>query len=363
MKVTYRIGIRCLVLGIGLVSCKQQDKTSPVKRNIEEAVFANGSVTQKEEYLLSANTDGFIQDITIEEGDSVRVNELLVRINSDASEAQLDEAQKVYSDARRNISSASPQLSQIKIQIDQVQEQVILDKKNYNRYVQLRLLNSVSQLELEKAELQYKNSLSTLQALEKNLIEVRNTLQLNEERSLSQMRFLQIARDYSLLKSERNGVVLNVYKKRGELIKKGEVIAKIGSGAIVLKMFVAEEDISKIALGQQAKIQLNTYPEDIFDATVTNILPAFDETEQSYVVEARLKNAPEKLFSGTQLQANILVINRRDGLVIPTSYLLKEKYVLLDNGQQKQIVVGNKNKEWVEVLSGLTEKDVIVAPK
>jgi len=360
---SYQTPIALLLISLAFTSCKQTEKTSPIKKDVDEAIFANGSVSQEDEYMLTANTDGYIQKLTIDEGDKVQSGEELVTLNSDASNAQLKEAYDTYQDARQKISSNSPQLLQIQFQIDQAQEELAQNEKNYKRYVVLRRSNAVSPLELENAELQYKNSKNTVSSLKKNYDEMKESLKLNEQQSLSKVQYQQANKNYFSLKADKSGIVLNVYKTRGELVKKGDNIAKIGSGSFILKMYVAEEDISKVSLGQHAKIKLNSYPDDIFDAVITKIWPAFDQIEQSFVVEAQFTQRPDQLFYGTQFQADIITGHHENSLAIPTSFLIKGQYVQLENGTQKKIVIGNKNTEWTEVLSGLTEKDVIVATK
>ncbi|MEL6805879.1 MAG: transporter, partial [Bacteroidota bacterium] len=95
---------------------------------------------------------------------------------------------------------------------------------------------------------------------------------------------------------------------------------------------------------------------------VTRIYPGFDEAEQSYIVEAAFEQMPEKMFSGTQLQANIKVGGRQNVLIIPTSFLSRGSYVMLENGSEKQIATGSTNKDWTEVLSGLSPEDIILKP-
>lgn len=348
---------------LGLLSCSRQQEITPQHMTIQQAVFASGNLEQEDEYIISAAADGIIRELGIREGDYISKGELLARINSDVSNTQLQEARVVYRDAKQNSSADAPQLEQIKSQINQSRNQLNLDKINYQRYADLRGKNSVSQLEYEKAELQYKASQSSLQVLEKSYKQAQDALQLNADRSLQQVKTQQaILNDYSIL-ADKDGIVLDVLKKKGELVRKGEVIAKIGSGKNILKLFIAEDDITKLSIGQQAIVQMNNYTDTTFTASITRILPAFDETEQSFTAEAAFVNPPQFLLSGTQLQANIKQQGTKKVLVIPSAAVIRGKYVELKNGEQKEIKTGQKSGNWVEVKQGLTEKDIILLPK
>ncbi|MEO1415586.1 MAG: HlyD family efflux transporter periplasmic adaptor subunit [Bacteroidota bacterium] len=355
--IIYLIGLAVLT-----AACTQQEQTQPALKNIEDAVFASGYIEQEYNYTVSAKVDGILLSCPVKEGDSVTKGEIIATIENDVQNNQLQDALAVYADASQNASANSLQLQQIQTQIDQAKQQLAFDKENYVRYKDLREKNSVSQLEFEKIALQYQASQNNLESLEQNFAEVQKSLKLTEERSLVQVQTQRsMLKDYQLTTGV-SGQVINVFKKQGELARRGEPIAKIGSGQYLIKLFVSEDDITKVALGQWVATSINTYPDEAFRARVTRIYPGFDEAEQSYIVEAAFEQMPEKMFSGTQLQANIEVGGRQNVLMIPTSFLSRGSYVMLENGREKQIITGSTNKDWTEVVSGLSPEDIILKP-
>jgi multidrug efflux pump subunit AcrA (membrane-fusion protein) len=346
-----------------LVSCKKRETISPVRKNLTEAVFASGHVEQENNYTVSAKVEGIILSIPIKEGDSVLKDDVIALIEDDIQKNQLQDAQVLYEDALSNASTDSPQLQSIMVQIDQAQKQLAFDEENYLRYKELRKKESVSQLDLEKAELQFKASNNNLTALQKNYNEAKKAAELNVQRSRVQVHTQNVMlKDYTLATKE-SGSVIKVFKKAGELVRRGEPIAQIGSGPYSIKLFVAEDDITNINVGYSVALQINTYPDKTFAATISRIYPAFDETEQSYIVEAQFIQLPEKMFSGTQLQANIKTKHRTNVLVIPTKFVNKGNSVRFQNGEERKISTGSKNNEWTEILSGITENDVVVLPR
>lgn len=349
-----------VLIGVLMSACNSSEKTNPTRKNIEEAIFGSGFIEQDNEYIISSTVNGVIDSLPVKEGESVGIGNLIAILKSELQNTQLQDAYALYNDAQKNTTSNSPQLLQLQAQITQAREQLNLDKTNYDRYKDLRSKNSVSQLDLDRAELQYTTSNENLIILDKRYKETKDALQLNADRSRIQVDAQKaLLNDYRLT-ADQTGEVINVYKKKGELVRPGEAIAKIGSGAYLIKLYVSEDDISKVNVGQHVVVHLNTYPNRTFDAKVSKILPGFDEKEQSYVVEAVFDKMPPKMFSGTQLQANIAVDKRTDALIIPTSYLLKGRYVMMDDGSRREVVIGNRNSEWTEIISGLTENDVII---
>lgn len=354
----------CIIVALSLLSsCNSKETTTPTRKNIEDVVFASGYIEQENQYTVSASVDGILTTIPVSEGDKITNNTTVAIIKSDVQNNQVAEAQAVYNNATTNASSNAPILQQIQTKINQAKSQLALDEINYERYKDLREKNSVSQLDFEKVELQYKASLSNLLELKDSYKTTEADLKLSEKRSLAQVNTQKAILDDYKLSSSISGTVINVFKKQGELIRRGEAVAEIGSGAFIIKLFVAEDDIKKVNLNQAVSVHLNTHPNETFKANISKIYPSFYTAEQSYVVEVQFDKVPNKIFSGAQLQANIETGSSKNVLVIPTAYIIRENKVILEKGEERTIKIGRKNSEWTELISGLSEEDIIVKPK
>lgn len=351
-----------LILSIS--ACDEAQTTvAPLYKTLQQSVFASGHLAQEDEYVIAATAEGIIQELNIREGDRVKQGSLLLRIKSEVLNTQLQDALAVHNDAVQNAQVFSPQLQQLQTQINLAKTQLEQDRLNYERYRDLRSKNSASQLELDKAEMMYKASSSNVQVLEKNFQQAQDALALNAKRSLLQVKTQQALLNEYNIRADKAGVVVNVYKKKGELVRKGEIIARIGSGPYLLKLFIAEEDITKVSIGQKLSVQMNNYPDTLFSAHLSKILPAFDQSQQSYLAEAVFEQVPPLLLSGTQLQVNIDLQDNKKILVIPSRALIRGQFVQLKDGGEKRIKVGQKLGKWVEIKAGLTTDDRIVLPK
>lgn len=343
-------------------SCKKKATTLPSRISIDEAVFASGYMEQEQTYNLSANADGILLDLPVKEGQTVGFHQRIATIQNDVQSNQVVDAQAVYQDAANSVLPGSPELQALSVQIAQATKQLSFDSENYQRYKELYAEKSVSKLEFEKYELQYTASKSNLKSLQENYKDMKSNLELNAERNRIQLNTQKNKlKDYFVYTTHK-GVVAQVFKKEGELVRKGETIAQVVSGNFIAKLLVSEDDIVKVIVGQKAALNINTYPNEVFMASVTKIYPGFDESEQSYTVEAIFDTFPPKMFNGTQLQANIEIGKRNAVLVIPSEYLIKGQFVKLDNGQERSVIIGSRTNEWTEIVSGLTETDVIRKP-
>jgi membrane fusion protein, macrolide-specific efflux system len=345
------------------LSCnKQAESTSPRRISIEESVFASGYMEQENTYALSANADGILLSLSSKAGLGVENGQRIAVIQNDVQSYQVSDAQVAYEDAAASASPGSPELQSLLVQIEQAKKQLSFDKENYQRFKELYAQKSVSKLEFEKYELQYVAAQNNLKSLEENYNDLQSTLKLNEARSRIQLNTQKgKLNDYYVFTSQP-GIITKVLKKEGELVRRGETIAQVASGDFIVKLFVAEDDIVKVNVGQSAALNINTYPNQVFMATVHKIYPGFDEGEQSYIVEAVFDKFPPKMFNGTQLQANIEVGKRENVLIVPSSYLIKGQFVKLESGEEKAVKIGSRTAEWTEIISGLSDKDIIVKP-
>jgi multidrug efflux pump subunit AcrA (membrane-fusion protein) len=357
----YRViiaGLIFIILAVILISFKSKQSTvSPVRKVIIDAVFASGYTINSDEYIVATKTEGFIQKSYVKEGDEVEVGELLFQLSGDVQSSQLENALAQYNDALTKTSPESPQKISLQTQIEQARSQVELDKKNYERHSSLIKTNAVSKYEFEKSKIQYEASVSELQVLEKSLEDLMNSLQLNLENAESH---LKIQKEYYgdyFIKSIKKGRVLNIYKEQGELAKRGEYLAKIGSGKTIAKLFIAEEDINRIKVGQKTKIALNTDKDKPVDAVISKIYPSFDVAEQSFILEADFIKEDNRILSNTQLQSNIIIAQKENALVIPSQYLRKDNKVILSDNTEVSVEIGIKSSNWVEILSGVNESN------
>lgn len=359
-----KIALLLLVAATILTGCNRTEETTPERKDIVDVVFASGSIIMEKNYLITAQTEGILSNSYVTEGDSVNTNELLFRIQNDPQEAMVASAAAGYNYAESNTKSSSLVWQKFKQQHIQLKNQLTNDSVQYMRYKNLYTSNAVSKAELDKAELTYTNRKADLKTLELTMSDTKKMLNIESLNAKATYLTQQNNNDQYILKSKYSGIVLSAPKIPGELIKRGETIAQIGAGKYLAKLLISENDINKIKTAQQVQIELNTSKNKSYSAVMTKVYPAFDATEQSFIAEAEFIENTPNLKVGTQLQANIIVGECKNALVIPSKYLMSDNKVMLaKNNEEIQITTGIITSEWVEVKSGLIENDIIKLKK
>lgn len=349
-------------------SCKPKyDSASPKMGPVTEAVFASGSIEPVDAYILTSLSDGFIVKAYVTENDLVHDGQVLFKLDNRQQHVQVNLAETNLQYARINAASNAPNLLQIKAQIDAARAKLYTDSVTLGRYQHLYATNSVSKQDYDNARLNYQSSLSNYRAQLASYKAAQDKAQQDYQTSQLQVQNAEAGNQYYNLTAIGNGRVYQIFKKEGELVRKGDQVAQLGNpDSIVVKLDVDEGSIDKIKLGQQALVELNTQKGKTYEARISKIYPHFDENTQSYKVEAKFVQDVPGLIAGTQLQANIITNRKDNAMLIPHSYLLKDNKVLKKDGKKADTVTiqpGIISDEWVEVLSGLNMNDKILKQK
>jgi len=359
-----KTSIRVLTIISGLAmlsSCgKKSAETKPIRKDITETVFASGILVPENQYNLTAQSEGYIVTLNFIEGDTVKKGSVLAVIDNKQNDYNAQSADALLSIAGSNISPDAPALKQAETNIGLAQLKLKQDELQAERYKKLLADKSVSKLEYENASLALENSKANLTSLHANY----NLLKQQAEQQLiiqkSQKGINSVFQGNNEIKAVIGGKIFQKLKQLGDYVRRGDVIAVIGNqNDIYAKLSIDETNISKIRLGQNAIIQLNTNKEKNYNAAVSEIYPAFDEQAQSFYCKVKFTDNLDFKISGTQLQANIVIGERKDVLVIPKNYLGYGNKVNIKGKGQTVIETGFISNDWVEITKGLDENSVI----
>jgi len=333
-----------------------------------EAVYASGIILPKEEYRVFAMADGTLSKIMVSEGDSVQSGQVLFHINNQQQQIRLNNAQEAYQIAQKNYDyTHSPVLKELETAIRVAQTQMQNDSVNYVRFKNLWQENATSKVEYDKYTLIYENSKNNFLLQKARYEKAKNDLLLNLQNTQSQVQLnAEINRDY-VAKSLFAGKVYEIYKEEGEAVRKGEIIALLGSHQqFYLQMSIDETDIDKIKIGQEVLVKVDMHKDKIFKAKVSKIYPRLNRQNQSFRVDAELdKEQVLEGFSGLTAEANIIIQNKAKALVIPKAYLLEKDSLWVEkDGEKKKIAIkkGIENFEWVEITQGLENNTKVLKP-
>lgn len=355
--------LTALIVVIIITACgKKTEETKPIRKDVTETIFASGVLEAKNTYSLTAQTDGYLEQINFDEGDIIPVGKVMAVIDNKENNFNTQSAEALYKIAKSNTYANAPALLQAKNTIVVNQTKMEQDKLQYQRYQKLWNENSVAKIDFENAELQYKTSKANYE----NAIENYKLLQQQAEQSVIsnkvQKNINEVLLNHNQIKAVVSGKVYKKYKQIGDYVKKGDIIAQIGEANIIYaKVNIDEGNIDKVKLGQKAVVQLNTNKNKIYEGQVAEIYPSFDESSQSFICKIALPKLPNTVIINTQLQANIIVSSTKNALVIPRNYIDFGGNVQI-KGKKEKTKVTTKfiSSLWVEIIDGIDENTTLL---
>lgn len=347
-----------------LFSCKKDKESIQISSgDITESVYASGKIKAIDQYQVYSTVNGILQTILVNVGDPVLKNQAIFEIDNVTSELNTENARLALDLSAENNRKGSDKLEEIELNVNLALEKLHLDSSLYFRQKKLWDQNIGTKLDLEQKELAYHNSVTNYQTSQRRFAQLQTQLQNELKRATVNYSINQkLSSDYSI-KSAMNGKVYDILKERGELVSPQTPLAVIGKAdSFLLEMFVDENDVIKVNLGQKVLVTMDSYKGQVMEAQVSKIYPIMNERTRTFIVEAYFIHPPAKLFPNLSVEANIIIQNKKNVITIPNNYMIDGKYVLLEDDEKREIKTGLKDYQKTEVLEGLKENEIIYKP-
>jgi RND family efflux transporter MFP subunit len=174
----------------------------------------------------------------------------------------------------------------------------------------------------------------------------------------------------SIITSPIDGIVTSVDAKIGETASVGKSVISLNSlQKYQIEVYISEPELSKVKLGDLAKINLDAYGTDVaFDANVISIDPAATMIKNipSYKLTLEFTKDDERIRAG--MNASISISGKIiQGLAIPSKSVIQrgaEKLVLKDSGNghavETLVKIGAVSMDgFTQITQGLNEDDRI----
>jgi len=343
-------------------SCSDSKEIQPINQDIKELVFASGQLEWDDSYNLTAQTDGVLQNANFEVGNNVNKGIIIATIDNQINQINAQVAREQLVISNENVSVNSPALQQLQQNIQFAESKYQQDKTQAERYVRLNEKNIGSRVEFENAQLAAKNSLSNWNSLKKQYAQVLQQAKLQQIATKGQLKNNLITKNYNSIMVTESGTIIKKLKNDGDYVRKGDVIATIANQQKVEAVLnVDENSIGKVKLGQTVFVKLNTNKTEVYNGKISEILSAFDQQTQSFICKVTFEEPITNALFGTQLEANILVGEKKEALLIPRNYMgFGNKVNVKGENENVAIKTGIISTDYVEVLGGIDKNTVLI---
>lgn len=354
--------INVAFLLIFFIGCKDKIVTiSPAEENITEAVYASGVIKSTDQYQVYASANGVVTELLVKEGDMVK-GAALMRLKNTTAQLNADNAGLAANYAAA--ASNTEKLRDLQNAIQLAKAKMENDASLLERQQTLWNKDIGTRNEVDRMELAYENSLTAYKNAKLKYADLQKQISFQDKQAQKNLSISKsIAADYTI-NSELDGKVYTLLVEKGEMVNMQSPVAVVGNaGSFTIELQVDEFDIARIKTAQQVLINMDSYKGEVFEAVITRINPLMNERSKSFTIEARFIKQPTALYPNLTCEANIIIQSKDKALTIPRNYLLDGDYVLLQNNEKRKVVTGLKDYQKVEIIKGLTAKDLIRKPE
>jgi HlyD family secretion protein len=279
-------GLAIILIAIAVVKGKNRKKGEEVQtekaelRTIKETVEASGKVFPKTEVKVSSDVSGEIVELYVKEGDSVRMGQILARVDPEAYNSQVERAQAGVNGAKSAVANARSQVESSKAQKAQIEAQLTNAREIHKRNEKLLKEGVVSQQDFEASLANVRSLEANYRAAEANIRSAEESIKSSEFQVRSAeatLKELNTTLKRTTVYATMSGIVSKLNVEKGERVvgtsmMAGTEILRIADlSEMEVQVEVTENDLPRIALGQVADIEIDAYLDRKFLGKIVEI--------------------------------------------------------------------------------------------
>lgn len=299
-----------------------QDLLTLSESTLARGPVISGSLQPVVKAELNAEVSGIVMQVLKDNGDLVKVGDVLVKLDQTTYRDKLLSAQEADRSAAVTLEQANRQLK---------------------RMQSLSKQSLVTQEGLEAAENKANQAQSDLASARARLVEARQLMEKTE------------------VKAPFSGVVATRKVSAGDTAQVGKgLMVLIDPASIRFEGYVAADRVGQVKVGNKVTFKVNGYSGQFFTGTVERINPLANESTRQVQLLVTMDLKEQSLVAGLYAEGHVEVQNS-DALMVPESALIREGdnsfvWQFANNELKKtEVKLGDKDERWgtQQVLSGV----------
>ncbi len=287
-------------------------------------ISAIGSLAPVQGVTISAEMEGVVQKIAVENGVSVKAGDLLLQLDSTVEDAQLKAAQA-------------------RLQWAQLQQK---------RAVELRDKNTVSQAEVDQANAGFNQAEAEVAALKATI-------------------------EKKAIRAPFDGRVGIRQVNLGQFVSRGQPLLPLQKlNPLFVNFTLPQRQLPQVAMGQTVRVVIDAFGDRSFAGKVVAINPEVDAATRNVSVQAQIENPDEMLRVGMFARVELEMPEAQSLVVLPATAIsyaaygnsvfviekMKDKDGKEYLGVRQQFVkLGDRRGDFVAVLEGVKPGEVVAS--
>ena len=348
---------------------------------LTQSISATGDILAEARVEVFPKIAGHLEELGVEEGDTVRAGQVIARIANAEFEARVDKAaaevEALQAEWAQMQTGALPEeIAQSVDAVEHTRAELANAEgfANRTRGMVERGLQPTQELDdatrrLRQARATHNSASQRLQLLRTGArSEARQALQARLRAAQAAHDLATIELQHTVIASPMDGVVSHRHVDRGAYVKTTDtpVVTIEAMRTVKIEAPISERDIVAVRPGHRALIQVDAYAGEPFSGTVRRLAPTVDPSSRSGEVEITLANPDYRLKPGMFAKVTLLLAERENVVLVPRDALRQDGaettvFVVRDGTAHRQPVsTGLMNDTLAEIREGLAAGDEVV---
>lgn len=269
------------------------------RRQIRETVAASGKVFPETEVKISSDVSGEVVELFVHEGDSVKVGQILAKIDPDAYQSQVERGVASVNSSKAQLANSRAQIENLRAQREQITAQLENTREIHKRNEKLYKDGVISIAD-------YQASLSSLKALEANLRssdasiksaqESARGAQFSVQSTEAALKELRTSLRRTTIYAPTSGIISKLNIEQGERVvgtiqmTGTEMMRLANLNNMEVRVDVSENDIPRVSLGDEVDVEVDAYIGRKFKGHVTQIANSSSNSAAATLTSDQITN-------------------------------------------------------------------------
>jgi len=372
---------------LGIAACNPAgNRTAPItathasRQNLTSWISSNGKVEPIEPHALQSQLTTFIETVSVKQGDTVRRGQVLVRLDAKDLETELAHArgELLAAEDESRIAAAGgsrEELAQLENDLAKTDAEIARLRREGETLDRLYSRQAATRQEIDqnKTALERAQTDKRLIDQKKSAIVERSKVQgerasVRADEARHAIRSLQDKMASANVTAPATGTVYSLTARAATFVHTGDVLAELANlKEIRVRAFIDEPEIGLLHEGQTVEITWDGLPNRTWMGRVEQLPKTIVARGSRNVGEVlcSVADANSELLPNTNVDVRVRTAERENALTLPRGAVRTQEnkhYVfVVEEGrlQKRDIKVGTSNSAYYEVLSGITENDMI----
>lgn len=344
--------------------------TKVTRSTVADYYEATGTVKAKTNTQVSPNMMGRIVSFPVAEGDTVSRGQLLVEIDSADARTRIEKANAGLEEALAGMGEIDRSIDAANAAVKTAEANRQLADVTFGRYKELFDRRSATAQEYDEARSKAQMAASELDRAKANVQVInsrRKQLNARIEQAKADIANAKVYEGYSRIVSPVSGVIVQKLAEAGSTASPGVPLLSIEDNSQYrLEAAVEESRTRSVRIGGRVEVRIDAIGAENILGTVAEITPSADAASRSFTVKINLP-ADARLRTGQYGLARFPTA-QKEAITVPMTAIvtrgqLTGVFGVTANGtaQFRIVTTGTESDGMIEILSGLSEGDEIVA--